>query len=211
MPLVPYVVEKSGREERVFDIYSRLLTDRIIFLGSSVNDEVANIIVAQMLFLQSEDPKKEIHLYINSPGGAISAGLAIYDTIQFVTCDVATYCIGQAASMGAILLTAGTAGRRHALPNARIMIHQPLAGMEGSAEDIVIHAKEFQRIKQRMNEILLKHTGHPLEKIEQDTDRDRFMTAEEALEYKLIDRVIEHMEKPKEEEKSGELGVESGE
>jgi len=193
MPLVPYVVEKSGREERVFDIYSRLLKDRIIFLGSSINDEVANITVAQMLYLQSEDPRADVHLYINSPGGGISAGLAIYDTIQFVTCDVATYCIGQAASMGAILLTAGTPGKRHALPNARIMIHQPLAGAEGSAEEILIHAKEFKRIKKRMNEILIKHTGHPLEKVEQDTDRDRFMTAEEALDYKLIDQVIEHM------------------
>ncbi len=194
MPLVPYVVEKSGREERVFDIYSRLLKDRIIFLGSQVNDDVANSLVAQMLFLQSEDPKLDIHLYINSPGGSISAGMAIYDTMQFVTCDIATYCIGQAASMGAILLTAGTDGKRHALPNSRIMIHQPLAGMEGTAEEILIHAKEFKRIKQRMNQILIKHTGHALEKIEEDTDRDRFMTAEEALDYHLIDRVIDHME-----------------
>jgi ATP-dependent Clp protease protease subunit len=194
MPLVPYVVEKSGREERVFDIYSRLLKDRIIFLGTSVNDEVANSIVAQMLFLQSEDPKGDIHLYVNSPGGSISAGMAIYDTMQFVTCDVATYCIGQAASMGAVLLTAGTKGKRHALPNARIMIHQPLAGMQGSAEEILIHAKELKRIKQRMNEILIKHTGHPLEKVEKDTDRDRFMTAEEALEYRLIDKVVESMD-----------------
>lgn len=194
MPLVPYVVEKSGREERVFDIYSRLLKDRIVFLGSQVNDEVANSIVAQLLFLQSEDPKADVHLYVNSPGGSVSAGLAIYDTMQFITCDVATYCIGQAASMGAVLLTAGTAGKRHALPNARIMIHQPLAGMEGTAEDILIHAKEFKRIKARMNEILIKHTGHPLEKIEKDTDRDRFMSAAEAAEYRLIDRVIEHME-----------------
>jgi ATP-dependent Clp protease protease subunit len=194
MPLVPYVVEKSGREERVFDIYSRLLKDRIVFLGTAVNDEVANSIVAQMLFLQSEDPKGDIHLYINSPGGSISAGMAIYDTMQFVTCDIATYCIGQAASMGAVLLTAGTKGKRHALPNARIMIHQPLAGMQGSAEEILIHAKELKRIKQRMNEILIKHTGHPLEKVEKDTDRDRFMTAEEALEYRLIDKVVESMD-----------------
>jgi len=194
MPLVPYVVEKSGREERVFDIYSRLLKDRIVFLGTAVNDEVANSIVAQMLFLQSEDPKGDIHLYVNSPGGSISAGMAIYDTMQFVTCDIATYCIGQAASMGAVLLTAGTKGKRHALPNARIMIHQPLAGMQGSAEEILIHAKELKRIKQRMNEILIKHTGHPLEKVEKDTDRDRFMTAEEALEYRLIDRVVESMD-----------------
>src|SRR5262245_47916347 len=193
MPLVPYVVEKSGREERVYDIYSRLLKDRIIFLGTQVNDEVANIIVAQLLFLQSDDPKADIHLYVNSPGGSVSAGLAIYDTMQFITCDVATYCVGQAASMGAVLLTAGAPGKRHALPNARIMIHQPLAGMQGTAEEIAIHAKEFKRIKQKMNEILIKHTGHPLDKIERDTDRDRFMSAEEAAEYKLVDRVIEHM------------------
>jgi len=193
MPMIPYVVEKSGREERVYDIYSRLLKDRIVFLGSQVNDEVANAIVAQMLFLQSDDPKADIHLYINSPGGSVSAGMAIYDTMQFVTCDVATYCIGQAASMGAVLLTAGTAGKRFALPNARIMIHQPLAGMQGTAEEILIHAKEFKRIKQRMNEILIKHTGHPLDKIEKDTDRDRFMSAEEAAEYRLVDKVIEQM------------------
>jgi ATP-dependent Clp protease protease subunit len=193
MPLIPYVVEKSGREERVYDIYSRLLKDRIIFLGSQVNDEVANLIVAQLLFLQSDDPKADIHLYINSPGGSVSAGLAIYDTMQFITCDVATYCVGQAASMGAVLLTAGTAGKRFALPNARIMIHQPLAGMQGTAEEIAIHAKEFKRIKQRMNEILLKHTGHSLDKIEKDTDRDRFMTAEEAAEYRLVDKVIDRM------------------
>lgn len=176
------------------DIYSRLLKDRIIFLGTSINDEVANSIVAQLLFLQSEDPKSDIHIYINSPGGSVTAGLAIYDTMQFVTCDVATYCIGQAASMGAVLLTAGQAGKRFSLPNARIMIHQPLAGMEGTAEDIMIHAKEFRKIKQRLNEILIKHTGHPIDKVEQDTDRDRFMTSDEALEYGLIDRVIERME-----------------
>ncbi len=194
MPLIPFVIEKSGREERAMDIYSRLLKDRIVFLGTQVNDEVANSIVAQLLFLQSEDPKSDIHLYVNSPGGSVTAGLAIYDTMQFVTCDVATYCIGQAASMGAVLLTAGEHGKRFALPNARIMIHQPLAGMEGTAEDILIHAKEFRKVKQKLNQILIKHTGHPLEKIEQDTDRDRFMTAEESLEYALIDRVIERME-----------------
>ena len=193
MPLVPYVVEKSGREERVFDIYSRLLKDRIIFLGSGVNDEVANLIVAQMLFLQSEDPKADINLYVNSPGGSVSAGMAIYDTMQFVTCDVATYCIGQAASMGAVLLTAGAHGKRYALPNARVMIHQPLAGMQGTAEDILIHATEFKRIKRRMNEILLKHTGKPIDQIEADTDRDRFLSADEACEYGLIDKVVEHM------------------
>ncbi|RCS52628.1 ATP-dependent Clp endopeptidase proteolytic subunit ClpP [Bremerella cremea] len=193
MPLIPYVVEKSGREERVFDIYSRLLKDRIIFLGTGVNDEVANLIVAQMLFLQSEDPKADINLYVNSPGGSVSAGMAIYDTMQFVTCDVATYCIGQAASMGAVLLTAGAAGKRYALPNARVMIHQPLAGMQGTAEDILIHATEFKRIKRRMNEILLKHTGKPIDQIEADTDRDRFLSAAEAAEYGLIDKVVEHM------------------
>lgn len=197
MPLIPYVVEKSGREERVFDIYSRLLKDRIIFLGTQVNDEVANCLVAQLLFLQSEDPKADIHLYINSPGGSVTAGLAIYDTMQFVTCDVATYCIGQAASMGAVLLAAGAAGKRHALPNARIMIHQPLAGMQGTAEEIMIHAKEFKNIKKRLNEILIRHTGHSLEKIEADTDRDRFMTAQEAKEYQLIDQVVERMATPK--------------
>jgi ATP-dependent Clp protease protease subunit len=199
MPLIPFVIEKSGREERAMDIYSRLLKDRIVFLGTSINDEVSNIIVAQMLFLQSEDPKADIHLYVNSPGGSVTAGLAIYDTMQFVTCDVSTYCVGQAASMGAILLAAGAAGKRNALPNARIMIHQPLAGMEGTAEDIMIHATEFRKIKQRLNQILLKHTGHELSKIEKDTDRDRFMSAGEALEYKLIDRVIEHMELKKTE------------
>ena len=194
MPLIPYVVEKSGREERVFDIYSRLLKDRIIFLGSQVNDEMSNSLVAQLLFLQSEDPKADIHLYINSPGGSVTAGLAIYDTMQFVTCDVATYCIGQAASMGAVLLAAGAPGKRNALPNARIMIHQPMAGMQGTAEEIMIHAKEFRNIKKRLNEILIRHTGHPLEKIEADTDRDRFMTAIEAKEYRIIDHVIERME-----------------
>jgi ATP-dependent Clp protease protease subunit len=198
MPLIPFVIEKSGREERAMDIYSRLLKDRIVFLGTQVNDEMANSIVAQLLFLQAEDPKADVHLYINSPGGSVTAGLAIYDTMQFITCDVATYCIGQAASMGAVLLTAGAAGKRHALPNARIMIHQPLAGMEGTAEEIMIHAKEFKKVKHKLNQILIKHTGHPLDQIERDTDRDRFMSADEAMEYKLIDRVIEHMEmKPK--------------
>jgi ATP-dependent Clp protease protease subunit len=193
MTLIPYVIEKSGREERAMDIYSRLLKDRIVFLGTTVTDDVANAIVAQLLFLQSEDPKAPVHLYVNSPGGSVSAGLAIYDTMQFISCDVATYCIGQAASMGAVLLTAGTTGKRHALPNARILIHQPLAGMEGTAEEIMIHAKEFVKVRERLNRILIKHTGHPLEKIEQDTDRDRFMSAEEALAYGLIDHVIEHV------------------
>jgi ATP-dependent Clp protease, protease subunit len=192
MTLIPYVIEKSGREERAMDIYSRLLKDRIIFLGTQVTDDVANAVVAQMLFLQSDDAKSDIHLYINSPGGSVAAGLAIYDTMQFVNCSVATYCVGQAASMAAVLLAAGSTGKRKALPNARIMIHQPLAGAEGTAAEIIIHAKEFVKVKERLNRILLKHTGHPLEKIEQDTDRDRFMSAEEALEYGLIDHVIEH-------------------
>ena len=193
MPLIPYVIEKSGREERAMDIFSRLLKDRIVFLGTAINDEVANTVVAQLLFLQSEDPEKDVHLYINSPGGSVTSGLAIYDTIQFVTCDVATYCIGQCASMGAVLLTAGTKGKRHSLPNSRIMIHQPLAGMEGSAEEIMIHAKEFKSVKEKINRILLKHTGKPLDQIEADTDRDKFMSAVEAVEYGLIDKVIEHM------------------
>ena len=196
MALIPYVVEGKGREERVFDIYSRLLRDRIIFLGTGVNDEVANTLVAQMLYLQSEDPKADIRMYINSPGGSVSAGMAIYDTMQFVSCDVATYCMGQAASMGAVLLAAGAAGKRYALPNSRVMIHQPLAGMQGTAEDIMIHAKEFKHVKRRLNQILLDHTGQPLDKIEADTDRDRFMSAEEAAEYRLVDQVISRKEAP---------------
>ena len=194
--LVPYVIEKSGREERAMDIYSRLLKDRIVLLGSQINDTVANSIVAQLLFLQFEDPKSDIHMYINSPGGSITAGMAIYDTMQYISAEVATYCVGQAASMGAILLTAGAPGKRNALPNCRIMIHQPLAGMEGSASDLEIHAKEVLRVKQRLNEILLKHTGQTLEKIEQDTDRDHFMMSEEAKGYGLIDHVLEHLEPP---------------
>ncbi|MFP6674007.1 MAG: ATP-dependent Clp endopeptidase proteolytic subunit ClpP [Pirellulaceae bacterium] len=194
MSHIPIVVEKSGREERAYDIYSRLLKDRIVFLGTQVNDQVANSLVAQMLFLQSDDPNADIHLYVNSPGGSVSAGLAIYDTMQFITCDVATYCVGQAASMGAVLLTAGAPGKRFSLPNSRIMIHQPLAGMQGSAEDIMIHAREFQRIKVKLNQILIHHTGQSLDKIEQDTDRDCFMTAEEAKEYRLIDNVVDKME-----------------
>ncbi|MEE2935603.1 MAG: ATP-dependent Clp endopeptidase proteolytic subunit ClpP [Planctomycetota bacterium] len=194
MPVIPYVVEKSGREERTYDIYSRLLKDRIIFLGQQVDDQISNSLVAQMLFLQSDDPKSDIHLYINSPGGSITAGMAIYDTMQFVSCDVATYCIGQAASMGAVLLTAGAAGKRFALPNARIMIHQPLAGMQGTAREVEIHVEELRRIKQRMNEIMIEHTGHSLEKIEKDTDRDRFMSADEANEYGLIDKVVKKLE-----------------
>lgn len=196
MTLIPFVIEKSGREERAMDIYSRLLKDRIVFLGTAVNDDVANLVVAQLLFLQSEDPKADVHLYLNTPGGSVTAGMAIYDTMQFISCDVATYCVGQCASMGAVLLTAGAPGKRSALPNARIMIHQPLAGMEGTAEDILIHAKEFARIKEKLNRILLKHTGQSLEKVERDTDRDRFMSADEAKEYGLIDNVVEHAPQP---------------
>jgi ATP-dependent Clp protease protease subunit len=190
MSLIPFVIEKSGREERAMDIYSRLLKDRIVMLGSSISDEVANSLVAQLLFLQSDDPKADIHLYINSPGGSVTSGMAIYDTMQFVSCDVATYCLGQCASMGALLLAAGAEGKRHALPNSRIMIHQPSAGMEGSAEDIMIHAAEYRRTKERLNRILFNHTGRSLEQIEKDTDRDKFMSAEEAMEYNLIDKVI---------------------
>ncbi|QDS97513.1 ATP-dependent Clp protease proteolytic subunit [Adhaeretor mobilis] len=194
MNLIPYVIEKSGREERAMDIYSRLLKDRIILMGSGVNDDVANSLVAQLLFLQSDDPKADIHLYINSPGGSVTAGMAIYDTMQFVTCDVATYCLGQAASMGAVLLAAGAAGKRHALPNSRIMIHQPSAGMQGTAEDIMIHATEYKKTKEKLNRIIMEHTGQTMEQIEADTDRDHFMSSEEALEYRIIDKVVEHME-----------------
>src|SRR3954471_6500173 len=169
MPLIPYVVEKSGREERAMDIYSRLLKDRIIFLGTAIDDNVANLIIAQLLFLQFDDPNADIHLYINSPGGSVTSGLGIYDTMQFIGCDVATYCIGQAASMGAVLLTAGAKGKRNSLPHASIMIHQPLAGMEGTTTEIQIRLKEYQRIKKLMNEILLKHTGQTLDRIEKDT------------------------------------------
>src|SRR5262245_35108482 len=193
MPLVPYVVERSGREERVFDIYSRLLKDRIIFLQGAIDDASAGLIVAQLLFLQFDDPKADIHLYIQSPGGSVTAGLAIYDTMQYVTCDVATYCIGQAASMGAVLLTAGAKGKRNALPNSSIMIHQPLAGTEGTTTEINIHVKEFKRKKRVLNEILLKHTGQPLDKLEKDVDRDKFMSATEALEYGIVDSVLERL------------------
>src|SRR5947209_3917278 len=193
MPLVPYVVERSGREERVYDIYSRLLKDRIIFLQGVVNDESANLIVAQMLFLAFDDPKNDINLYINSPGGSVTAGMGIYDTMQFVSCDVATYCIGQAASMGAMLLTAGTKGKRHCLPNGRVMIHQPLAGTEGTTVEILIHAKEFIRTKRILNDLLSKHTGQTTERIEKETDRDNFMSAQEAVEFGLVDQVLERM------------------
>ena len=194
--LVPYVIEKNGREERAMDIYSRLLRDRIILLGSAINDDVSNSIVAQLLYLEFVDSKADIHMYINSPGGSITAGMAIYDTMQFISCDVATYCLGQCASMGAMLLTAGTKGKRFALPNSRIMIHQPLAGMQGTATELEIHAKEVLRTKRRMNELMLKHTGQTLDKIEEDTDRDNFMSAEEAKSYGLIDSVLEHLPSP---------------
>lgn len=196
MPLVPYVVERSGREERAMDIYSRLLKDRIIFLGTAIDDTVANLVIAQLLFLQFDDPKADIHLYVNSPGGSVTAGLGIYDTMQWISCDVATYCVGQAASMGAVLLTAGAKGKRIALPNARVMIHQPLAGTEGTATDLEIHAKEFLRLKRRLNEILLHHTGRSIDEIDRDTDRDKFMSAEEAMKYGLVDKVLEHMTPP---------------
>ena len=194
--LVPYVIEKNGREERAMDIYSRLLRDRIILLGSAINDDVSNSIVAQLLYLQFEDSKADIHMYINSPGGSITSGMAIYDTMQFISCDVATYCLGQCASMGAMLLTAGTKGKRFALPNSRIMIHQPLAGMQGTAVELEIHAKEVIRTKRRMNELMLKHTGQTLDQIEKDTDRDNFMSAEEARSYGLIDSVLDHLPSP---------------
>jgi ATP-dependent Clp protease, protease subunit len=194
MPLVPYVVESSGREERVYDIYSRLLRDRIIFLQGPIDDASANLIVAQLLYLQFEDPGKDIHLYINSPGGSVTAGMGIYDTMQYITCDVSTYCVGQAASMGAMLLCAGAKGKRFALPNSRVMIHQPLAGTEGSTTEILIHAKEFIRTKKHLNEILLKHTGQTLEKIERDTDRDKFLDAREAQEYGIVDHVLERLQ-----------------
>jgi ATP-dependent Clp protease, protease subunit len=193
MTSIPFVLDKTGRESQYMDIYSRLLKDRIVFLGTQVNDQMANLLVAQLLFLQFEDPKADIHMYINSPGGSITAGMAIYDTMQYLTCDVATYCIGQAASMGAMLLTAGAKGKRNALPNSRIMIHQPLAGMEGTATDLEIHAKEVIKVKRKMNDLMRHHTGRTLEEIERDTDRDNFMSAEEAKAYGLIDNVLSEL------------------
>ena len=188
--LVPMVIEKTGHAERAYDIYSRLLKERIIFLGTAIDDMVANLVVAQLLFLQSEDPKKHINIYINCPGGSVTAGMAIYDTIQFVQPNVCTYCIGQAASMGAVLLTAGTKGKRFALPYSRIMIHQPWGGTQGTASDISIQAKEILRIKDDLNNILAKHSGQPLERVQKDSDRDFFMSADEAKGYGLIDEVI---------------------
>lgn len=188
--LVPMVVEQTGRGERGYDIYSRLLVDRIVFLGTPVDDTVANVIIAQLLFLQMTDPKKDIHLYINSPGGSVTAGLAIYDTMQFMTCDVNTYCIGQAASMGAVLLSGGTKGKRYALPNANIMIHQVLGGAEGQASDVEIRVRYMLKLKQRLNSILSHHTGKPIDQVEKDCDRDNFMSADEAKAYGLVDEVV---------------------
>ena len=195
--LVPIVVEQSARGERAYDIYSRLLKDRIIFIGTPIDDMVSSLIIAQLLFLQNEDPDKEISVYVNSPGGSVTAGLAIYDTMQFVKPDVATYCMGQAASMGAVLLCAGTKGKRFALPHARIMIHQPWGGVQGAASDISIQAQEILRLRERLNDILAKHTGQPLEKVQKDTDRDYFMSAEESKTYGIVDEVIRGKHKGK--------------
>uniref|UniRef100_I2Q239 ATP-dependent Clp protease proteolytic subunit n=1 Tax=Desulfovibrio sp. U5L TaxID=596152 RepID=I2Q239_9BACT len=190
MPTIPIVIETTGRSERAYDIYSRLLRDRIILLGSAVDDHVANLICAQLLFLESEDPEKEIFMYINSPGGSVTAGLAIYDTMQYVLPKVSTLCMGQAASMGALLLCAGATGMRYALPHSRIMIHQPMGGFQGQATDIDIHAREILRIRESLNEIMVRHTGQDLEKVRVDTDRDYFMNADEAVAYGLIDKVL---------------------
>ncbi len=190
MPLIPMVIEQSSRGERAYDIYSRLLKDRIIFIGTSMNDEIANLLIAQLLFLESEDPDKDINFYVNSPGGLVTAGLAVYDTMQYIKPDIATVCIGQAASMGALLLTAGTKGKRYTLPNARILIHQPMGGFQGQASDIEIQAKEILRMKESLNKILVIHTGKDLKRIQSDTDRDFFMTGEEAKKYGIVDHVI---------------------
>ncbi len=187
---VPIVVEQTGRGERSYDIYSRLLKDRIIFLGDEIDDHLANLVVAQLLFLESEDPDKDVSLYVNSPGGSVTAGLAIYDTMQYIKCPVSTICVGQAASMGAVLLAGGTAGKRIALPSARIMIHQPWGGTKGQATDIEIQAREILRLRERLNEILCRHTGQPAEKVQVDTDRDRYMSADEAVAYGLVDKII---------------------
>lgn len=190
MPLIPYVIEDTGRGERSMDIYSRLLKDRIVFIGTEINDQVANAVVAQLIFLRAEDPKKDISIYINSPGGVISAGLAIYDTIRFLGIDVNTYCLGQAASLGALLLCAGTKGKRFALPHSRIMIHQPLGGITGSSADIHIQAQEILHLKKALSKIIAEHTGQPLEKVIEDSDRDFFMGSDEAVKYGLIDKVV---------------------
>ena len=190
MPLIPMVIEQSSRGERAYDIYSRLLKDRIIFLGTAMNDEIANLIIAQLLFLESEDPDKDINFYVNSPGGLVTAGLAVYDTMQYIKPDITTVCIGQAASMGAVLLAAGTHGKRYSLPNSRILIHQPMGGFQGQASDIEIQAKEILRMKDRLNHILVAHTGKKIEDIQKDTDRDFFMSGEEAKVYGIVDHVI---------------------
>ena len=190
MPLIPMVIEQSSRGERAYDIYSRLLKDRIIFLGTAMNDEIANLIIAQLLFLESEDPDKDINFYVNSPGGLVTAGLAVYDTMQYIKPDITTVCIGQAASMGAVLLAAGSRGKRYSLPNSRILIHQPMGGFQGQASDIEIQAKEILRMKDRLNQILVEHTGKKMENIQKDTDRDFFMSGEEAKQYGIVDHVI---------------------
>ena len=197
--LVPMVIENTGRGERAFDIYYHLLKERVIFMVGQVEDHMANLIVAQMLFLESENPDKDIHLYINSPGGAVTSGMAIYDTMQFIKPDVSTVCMGQAASMGALILTGGAAGKRYCLPHSRVMIHQPLGGFQGQATDIEIHAREILRVRERLNDILKKHTGQDLATIEADTERDRFMEADEAMKYGLIDKVISDRVKPEED------------
>ncbi|HOI54527.1 MAG TPA: ATP-dependent Clp endopeptidase proteolytic subunit ClpP [Phycisphaerae bacterium] len=195
--LIPMVIESSGRGERAYDIYSRLLKDRIIFIGGEIEDDMANLVIAQMLFLQNEDPDADIHMYINSPGGVVTSGLAIYDTMQYITAPVATYCLGQAASMAAVLLAAGAKDKRFVLANSRIMIHQPLGGARGTATDISIQAEEIIRMRRRLNEILAHHSGQPIEKVEKDTDRDRFMGGDEAVEYGLADKLLKQMPRPK--------------
>jgi ATP-dependent Clp protease protease subunit len=195
MSLIPMVIEQTGRTERAYDIYSRLLKDRIVFIGTPIDDLLANTVIAQLLFLQTEDPEKDIHLYVNTPGGVVSAGLAIYDTMQYIKPDIATYCIGQAASMGALLLTAGSKGKRHALPHSRVMIHQPIGGFYGQATDVEIHAKEILKMKDTLNNIIARHTGQPLDKIHIDTERDYFMSGKEAKEYGIVDEVIESVKK----------------
>lgn len=199
MSVIPIVIEQTGRSERAYDIYSRLLKDRIIFLGTAIDDHVANTVIAQLLFLQTEDPEKDIHLYVNSPGGIVTSGLAIYDTMQYVKPDICTYCIGQAASMGALLLTAGTKGKRFSLPHARIMLHQPMGGFQGQATDIEIHAREILKVKDTLNKILAAHTGQPIDKMRTDTDRDFFMSGREAKDYGLVDEVIDTTNKKKQE------------
>ena len=195
--LIPMVIEKTGRGERAYDIYSRLLEDRIVFIGTGIDDNVANVVIAQLLFLQKENKHQDINLYVNSPGGVVSAGMAIYDTMQFVQCDVATYCVGQAASMGAVLLAAGARGKRFALPHSRIMIHQPWGGARGTAADIEIHAEEILKTRRTLTEVISKHTGQPLEQVERDTDRDKFMDPHQAKAYGLVDEVVETLKEPK--------------